>query len=57
MDPLPVPLKAVDRVEVLTLMDNFVDVLLEDTAVVTRPPKTAGKKSPCKPCWPSTVFV
>jgi len=46
MDSLPVPLKEVDRVEVLTLMDNFVDVLLEDTEVVTRPPKAAGEEIP-----------
>ncbi len=42
MDPLPVYLKELDRVEFLTLMDNFVDVLLEDTEIVTRPPKAAG---------------
>jgi 7,8-dihydropterin-6-yl-methyl-4-(beta-D-ribofuranosyl)aminobenzene 5'-phosphate synthase len=46
MDPLSVPLKEVDRVEVLTLMDNFVDILLEDTAVVTRPPKAVGEEIP-----------
>ena len=46
MDPLPMPLKEVDRVEVLTLMDNFVDVLLEDTAVVKRPPKAVGEEIP-----------
>ncbi len=46
MGPLPMPLKEVDRVEVLTLMDNFVDVLLEDTAVVTRPPKAIGEEIP-----------
>ena len=46
MEPLPMPLKEVDRVEVLTLMDNFVDVLLEDTAVVTRPPKAVGEEIP-----------
>ncbi|NIV99304.1 MBL fold metallo-hydrolase, partial [Candidatus Saccharibacteria bacterium] len=46
MGPLPMPLKEVDRVEVLTLMDNFVDVLLEDTAVVTRPPKAVGEEIP-----------
>jgi len=28
----------VDRVEILTLMDNYVDVLLTNTEVVTRPP-------------------
>jgi 7,8-dihydropterin-6-yl-methyl-4-(beta-D-ribofuranosyl)aminobenzene 5'-phosphate synthase len=46
MEPLPVPLKEVDQVEVLTLMDNFVDVLLEDTEVVTRPPKATGEEIP-----------
>ena len=46
MDLLSVPLKEVDRVEVLTLMDNFVDVLLEDTEVVTRPPKAVGEEIP-----------
>jgi 7,8-dihydropterin-6-yl-methyl-4-(beta-D-ribofuranosyl)aminobenzene 5'-phosphate synthase len=46
MDPLPVSLKEVDRVEVLTLMDNFVDVLLESTDVVTRPPKAEGDELP-----------
>jgi 7,8-dihydropterin-6-yl-methyl-4-(beta-D-ribofuranosyl)aminobenzene 5'-phosphate synthase len=35
-------LKEVDRVEVLTLMDNYVDLLLESTKVVTRPPKAKG---------------
>jgi 7,8-dihydropterin-6-yl-methyl-4-(beta-D-ribofuranosyl)aminobenzene 5'-phosphate synthase len=33
-----VMLKAVDRVEILTLIDNYVDVLLPNTDVVTRPP-------------------
>ncbi len=46
MDPLPVSLKESDRVEVLTLMDNFVDVLLEDTKVVSRPPKAIGTEIP-----------
>lgn len=32
-------LKEVDRIEVLTLMDNYVDLLLESTKLVTRPPK------------------
>jgi 7,8-dihydropterin-6-yl-methyl-4-(beta-D-ribofuranosyl)aminobenzene 5'-phosphate synthase len=32
-------LKEVDRIEILTLMDNYVDLLLESTPVVTRPPK------------------
>ena len=35
-------LKDVDRIEVLTLMDNYVDLLLESTKVVTRPPKAKG---------------
>ena len=46
MDPLPVSLKELDRVEILTLMDNFVDVLLEDTKVVSRPPKAIGAEIP-----------
>ena len=46
MAPLSVPLKELDRVEVLTLMDNFVDVLLEDTEVVTRPPRPGGQEIP-----------
>ncbi len=33
-----VMLKAVDRVEITTLIDNYVDVLLPSTDVVTRPP-------------------
>ena len=46
MQPEPVVLKELDRVEVLTLMDNFVDVLLEDTEIVTRPPKAQGGEIP-----------
>ena len=46
MEPVPVSLKELDRVEVLTLMDNFVDVLLEDTEIVTRPPKAIGTEIP-----------
>lgn len=38
MEHLPVQLKEVNRVEILTLMDNYVDVLLRSTDVVTRPP-------------------
>jgi len=34
---LPRPIKAVDRVEITVLMDNYVDVLLGSTDVVTRP--------------------
>ena len=36
-------LKEVDKIEVLTLMDNYVDLLLESTKVVTRPPKAKGE--------------
>jgi len=36
-------LKEVDRIEVLTLMDNYVDLLLESTKVVTRPPRQKGE--------------
>jgi 7,8-dihydropterin-6-yl-methyl-4-(beta-D-ribofuranosyl)aminobenzene 5'-phosphate synthase len=35
-------LREVDRIEVLTLMDNYVDMLLESTPVVTRPPRAKG---------------
>jgi 7,8-dihydropterin-6-yl-methyl-4-(beta-D-ribofuranosyl)aminobenzene 5'-phosphate synthase len=46
MGPAVAPLKELDRVEVLTLMDNFVDVLLEDTGVVTRAPRAIGDEIP-----------
>jgi len=37
------PIQPVDSVEILTLMDNYVDVLLTNTDVVTRPPlSTSG---------------
>ena len=35
---LPVALKAVDRVEILTLMDNYIDLLLPPSEIITRPP-------------------
>jgi len=38
MNKPPVPLKEVDRVEILTVIDNYVDVLLTNTEVITRPP-------------------
>lgn len=37
MQNAQVPLKEVDRVEIVTLMDNYVDLLLGNTDVVTRP--------------------
>ena len=42
MNQLSVALKEVDRIEVVTIIDNYVDVLLEDTDVVTRPPHAKG---------------
>ena len=46
MDYSPVLLHAVDRVEVLTLMDNYADVLLTNTEVVYRPPLAKGGRIP-----------
>jgi len=42
MNQLSGTLKEVDRVEIVTIIDNYVDVLLEDTDVVTRPPHAKG---------------
>ena len=39
-------LKEVDRVEILALIDNYVDVLLGSTDIVTRPPRTKGEELP-----------
>ncbi|GAG78744.1 unnamed protein product, partial [marine sediment metagenome] len=38
MSNLSVSLKAVDRVEILTLIDNYVDLLLPSTDIMQRPP-------------------
>ena len=38
MSNSPVSLKAVDRVEILTLIDNYVDLLLRSTDIMQRPP-------------------
>jgi 7,8-dihydropterin-6-yl-methyl-4-(beta-D-ribofuranosyl)aminobenzene 5'-phosphate synthase len=38
MNQQTISITPVDRVEILTLMDNYVDVLLTNTEVVTRPP-------------------
>ena len=40
MKHFPESLKEVDRVEVLTLIDNYVDLLLKNTDIVTRPSGT-----------------
>lgn len=36
----------VDRVEILSLMDNYVDLLLGNTDIVTRPPLSKGEELP-----------
>jgi 7,8-dihydropterin-6-yl-methyl-4-(beta-D-ribofuranosyl)aminobenzene 5'-phosphate synthase len=41
-----ISLKEADRVEILTLMDNYTDVLLRNTEVVTRPPLAKGGAIP-----------
>ena len=46
MDRLPVLPKAMDRVEIITIIDNYVDVLLKDTDIVTRPPRGTGEEVP-----------
>ena len=46
MNNLTVSLNEVDRVEILTLMDNYADVLLENTDIVTRPPLEEDGKIP-----------
>lgn len=40
------PLREVDRVEILVLIDNYVDLLLENTDIVTRPPRAEGDEIP-----------
>jgi 7,8-dihydropterin-6-yl-methyl-4-(beta-D-ribofuranosyl)aminobenzene 5'-phosphate synthase len=39
-------LRMVDRIEVTTLVDNYVDVLLESTDLVTRPPRAKNGEIP-----------
>jgi 7,8-dihydropterin-6-yl-methyl-4-(beta-D-ribofuranosyl)aminobenzene 5'-phosphate synthase len=46
MSALPIPLKEVSRIEVLTLMDNYSDNLLKDTDVVKRPSLVKGDEVP-----------
>jgi len=46
MSALPIPLEAADRLEIITLMDNYVDALLGDTDVVTRPFIQKGDEIP-----------
>ncbi|MBW2193367.1 MAG: MBL fold metallo-hydrolase, partial [Deltaproteobacteria bacterium] len=42
MDTLPVSLKAAERVEITTLIDNYIDLLLPPTDIITRPPLAKG---------------
>ena len=46
MNHSPVPLNEVDCIEVLTLMDNYTDVLLENTEIATRLPEPKGEEIP-----------
>jgi 7,8-dihydropterin-6-yl-methyl-4-(beta-D-ribofuranosyl)aminobenzene 5'-phosphate synthase len=41
-----ITLKSVQRIEVTTLLDNYVDLLLESTEIVKRPPLTTGTELP-----------
>ena len=40
------PLKAVERVEITTLIDNYVDLMLQDTPIVKRPALSSGQQLP-----------
>jgi 7,8-dihydropterin-6-yl-methyl-4-(beta-D-ribofuranosyl)aminobenzene 5'-phosphate synthase len=46
MNDYGVSLKEVDRVEIVTLMDNYVDVLIQGTDIVTRPQVSKGGDIP-----------
>ena len=46
MNPVQDTLKEVDRVEILTLIDNYVDDLLKDTDIVTRAAHRKGEEIP-----------
>jgi len=46
MNKPPISLKQVDRVEIVTLMDNYVDVLLQGSDMVTRPPLAKSGQIP-----------
>jgi 7,8-dihydropterin-6-yl-methyl-4-(beta-D-ribofuranosyl)aminobenzene 5'-phosphate synthase len=39
-------LREVDRIEIVTLVDNYVDVLIESTDIVTRPPRAKDGEIP-----------
>ncbi len=42
MNSLPVSIKPAERVEITTLIDNYVDLLLPPSEIVTRPPLAKG---------------
>jgi len=42
----PFSLKPVDRVEIVTIIDNYVDVLLQSSETVTRPPMSKEQELP-----------
>jgi 7,8-dihydropterin-6-yl-methyl-4-(beta-D-ribofuranosyl)aminobenzene 5'-phosphate synthase len=46
MNHAPLSLKPVDRVEIITLMDNYVDLLLQGSDRVTRPPLSKEDELP-----------
>jgi len=46
MNQQTISINPVDRVEILTLMENYVDVLLTNSEVVTRPPLSKGGTIP-----------
>jgi len=46
VDNLQSSLKEVDRIEILTIIDNYVDLLLGDTDIVTRPVLSKGEEIP-----------
>jgi 7,8-dihydropterin-6-yl-methyl-4-(beta-D-ribofuranosyl)aminobenzene 5'-phosphate synthase len=46
MNKAPLSLKQVDRVEIITLIDNYVDVLLQSSEMVTRPPLSKEQQLP-----------
>jgi 7,8-dihydropterin-6-yl-methyl-4-(beta-D-ribofuranosyl)aminobenzene 5'-phosphate synthase len=46
MDDVDRRLREVEKIEIITLIDNYVDVLLRNTEVVTRPPLAKGGEIP-----------
>ncbi|RLB29254.1 MAG: MBL fold metallo-hydrolase [Deltaproteobacteria bacterium] len=46
MNNTPAMIREIDRIEILILADNYVDVLLRNTDIVTRPPLAKGGEIP-----------